>query len=62
MQSRAREDDTPESIQKRLEIFHLETKPLIDYFEQRPDVNVVHIDGELTIDGVFEQIISKLEG
>lgn len=60
MQLRAREDDTPESIQKRLEIFHDETKPLIEFFEEHPEVEVLHVDGELSIDSVFEQILQKL--
>lgn len=60
MQLRAREDDTPETIQKRLEIFHAETKPLIAFFEEHPNADVLHIDGELTIEGVFEQLLMKL--
>jgi adenylate kinase len=30
-----REDDQPEKIKKRLETYHRETEPLIDYYEQR---------------------------
>jgi len=30
-----REDDAPEKVKKRLETYHKETEPLIDYYEER---------------------------
>jgi adenylate kinase len=30
-----RDDDKPETVKKRLEVYHEQTKPLIDYYEQR---------------------------
>jgi adenylate kinase len=30
-----REDDKPETIKRRLEVYHAETKPLIDYYEEQ---------------------------
>jgi adenylate kinase len=30
-----RDDDKPETIKKRLEVYHEQTKPLIEYYEQR---------------------------
>jgi adenylate kinase len=30
-----RDDDKPETIEHRLEVYHQETKPLIDYYEER---------------------------
>ncbi len=30
-----REDDEPETIRKRLHVFHDQTAPLIDFYEQR---------------------------
>jgi adenylate kinase len=30
-----RDDDKPDTIQKRLEVYHGQTKPLIDYYDQR---------------------------
>ena len=42
-----REDDTPAAIKTRLEIYHDETEPLIDYYNPR---NIVHmIDGNKTV-------------
>ena len=30
-----RKDDDPDTLRKRLEVFHTETKPLIDYYQKR---------------------------
>jgi adenylate kinase len=30
-----REDDAPEKVKRRLEVYHEQTTPLIDYYEQR---------------------------
>jgi adenylate kinase len=30
-----RDDDQPETVQKRLDVYHEQTQPLIDYYEQR---------------------------
>jgi adenylate kinase len=30
-----RDDDKPETVKKRLDVYHAQTKPLIDYYEQR---------------------------
>ena len=49
-----RDDDNEESIKKRLEIFHKETKPLIDFYIKKKIL--IKIDGEKTIDKVFSKI------
>ena len=55
-----RHDDEPETVAKRLAVYHEQTKPLIDYY-QAHDV-LVHIDGTRSIDEVFADICSALEG
>lgn len=35
MRSRGREDDTEESIRRRLELYDTETKPLVDFYRER---------------------------
>lgn len=60
MMLRARADDTNEKIQRRLSIFHTETKPLIKYFEENTDVKVIKVNGELESNEVFNSIILKL--
>jgi adenylate kinase len=60
MQSRARPDDTPDSIEARLCWYREETVPVLDYYRNRPDTTVVDVDGCASIDGVQEQIVKAL--
>jgi len=55
-----RSDDKLESVVKRLEVYEKETKPLIDYYT-RKDI-LVNIDGNKSIDEVFEDIKKALLG
>ncbi|MGZ4119391.1 MAG: adenylate kinase [Actinomycetota bacterium] len=54
-----RRDDKPEVVRKRLEIFHAQTKPLIDYYEKRG--LLVHVDGFGELDEVSERIAKAME-
>ena len=54
-----RSDDHKEAIQKRLSIYHQETKPMIDFFQIKN--RVVLIDGYPTIPQVTELIIKALK-
>jgi len=49
-----RDDDTPEAIQKRLEIYHAETEPLLAIYEKAGILR--RVDGSKSIEGVYEQI------
>lgn len=60
MHSRAREDDTTESIEERLRWYREETLPVVDYYRVRKDTVVHDIDGTDTIEGVHNQIIEAL--
>jgi adenylate kinase len=60
MESRARADDTKESIEERLRWYREDTLPVLDYYRARPDIIVHDIDGMDTIDGVHEQILKAL--
>lgn len=53
-----REDDQPEAIRRRLEIFHTETEPVVAFYAVR-DL-VVHIDGVGRIEEVQSRIVSAL--
>ncbi len=53
-----RKDDTPESIRRRLELYHQQTVPIIDYFKKLG--KVVEVDGSGTIEEVHNLIISAL--
>ncbi len=60
MLCRAREDDTPESIEARLTWYREETLPVVSYYRTRPDTNVVDIDGTKSIDAVQQEIQKAL--
>lgn len=55
-----REDDKPEAIKKRLEIYHDETEPLFKRYEERGIL--YRIDGMQSIDAVWEKIQEVLIG
>ena len=53
-----RDDDKPETVQKRLEVYHEQTHPLIDYYKKK---GVLHaIDGTLSMETVFKNIVDIL--
>jgi len=49
-----RADDNAETVRQRLDVYHRETKPLIDYYRAKGRLRV--IDGELPIEVVSQQI------
>ena len=55
-----RSDDKPETVRARLEVYHKQTKPLIDYYRGKGKLHV--IDGELPIDEVNRGINAIVEG
>jgi adenylate kinase len=54
-----RADDTDEAIQRRLDNYHRETEPLIEYYRTRG--NLVPIHGDRTENEVFAEIQRALE-
>ncbi|HRY52358.1 MAG TPA: nucleoside monophosphate kinase [Candidatus Portnoybacteria bacterium] len=54
-----RQDDTPEAINLRLDLFDQEVLPVINFFEANG--RLLRINGEQPIDKVFEEILSKLQ-
>ena len=53
-----REDDAPETVSKRLEVYHKETQPLIDYYEKEGVLKCV--DGTIGRDNVFKVLAEML--
>lgn len=54
-----RGDDTPEGVTKRLNIFHDETLPILDYYKK---LGVLHeVDGHGTVEQVYAKIESILK-
>ena len=54
-----RDDDKPETVKKRLEVYHTQTQPLIDYYQK--EGVLVKVDGTQEIDTIFSQIQKLLE-
>ena len=53
-----REDDKPETVQKRLTVYHDQTQPLIDYYREQ---NILKsVDGTKPMDEVFSDIVAIL--
>jgi adenylate kinase len=53
-----REDDKPETVQKRLTVYHDQTQPLIDYYEK---AGILHTaDGTKDLEDVFAEIVTIL--
>ncbi len=54
-----RDDDKPETVKKRLEVYHAQTQPLIDHYQAKGAL--VTIDGTQDINDVFDAIVKALE-
>ena len=53
-----RDDDKPETVKKRLDVYHTQTQPLIDFYTERKVL--VEVDGTQSMDKVFEDIMKIL--
>ena len=54
-----RDDDKPETVKKRLDVYHDQTKPLIEYYDGHGILATV--DGTQPMDTVFADIVKVLE-
>ena len=53
-----RDDDKPETVTKRLNVYHEQTQPLIDYYTTK---NVLaEVDGTKDMEEVFQDIVKVL--
>tara|TARA_B100001142_G_scaffold141182_1_gene142483 strand:- start:321 stop:965 length:645 start_codon:yes stop_codon:yes gene_type:complete len=58
-----REDDKPETVLKRLSVYHEQTKPLTDFYKNlsnESNLKFFKIDGSLSVEEVFEQISDQI--
>ena len=53
-----REDDKPETVQKRLKVYHEQTQPLIEYYAKQGILK--EIDGTLSVEDGFASIVAIL--
>ena len=54
-----RNDDKPETVRRRLDVYHTETKPLIDYY--RTEGLLFEVDGERQIEQVQTELANIVE-
>ena len=53
-----RDDDKPETVKKRLDVYHAQTQPLIDYYTSKNVLKTV--DGTQDMEAVFQAIVDIL--
>lgn len=53
-----RDDDKPETVKTRLDVYHAQTQPLIDFYNKKG--NLVTVDGTQKMDQVFDDICRKI--
>lgn len=54
-----RDDDKPETVMNRLDVYHKQTQPLIDFYSEKDVLRTV--DGTVDMNDVFKEIVSVLE-
>ena len=53
-----RDDDKPETVKNRLDVYHKQTQPLINYYKEE---NILHdVDGTMDMNDVFNAIVAIL--
>lgn len=62
-----RDDDQESIIRKRLDIYHEQTEPLVEYYHRWAEEHDIHspafhmISGEGTVDAIFERILNVIK-
>ncbi|BBA37532.1 adenylate kinase [Methylocaldum marinum] len=59
-----RDDDKEETVRRRLEVYHEQTKPLVGYYKQKAeqgDVRFASIDGVGRVEAIRDKIFSLLQ-
>lgn len=54
-----REDDKPDTVKHRINVYEEQTQPLVDYYHQRS--LLIEIDGNQSIDQVTDDLVNLLE-
>lgn len=53
-----RDDDNKDTVEKRIEVYHKQTKPLIDYYDKKG--LLLNVDGTKSIEEIFNEIVESL--
>lgn len=56
-----RPDDQEETVQRRLTVFHEQTRPLIEYYKNSDNTHYILIDGTGKVEEVKNRIVAALE-
>lgn len=54
-----RDDDRPETIKKRLEVYHRETEPILDFYKEK--AKVLKIDGSKPVQEIIDEILNRIK-
>ena len=54
-----RDDDQPETVQKRLDVYHEQTSPLIEYYQAKKVLK--EIDGTNEIEEIFQSLVEMMQ-
>ncbi len=54
-----RDDDKPETVKKRLQVYHEQTQPLLDYYKEKGIL--YSVDGTGSIDNIYNEIMNVLK-
>lgn len=55
-----RDDDKPEAIEKRLEVYREQTAPLIDYYKEKGMLAEVDANANFTVEEIFQNTLKAL--
>jgi len=55
-----RDDDREETVRRRLQVYHAQTRPLVDYYKRRADVRYTRIDGGGHVSEVRDRLFAAL--
>ncbi len=59
-----REDDRPDTVLKRLEVYHTQTKPLSDFYlneSKNSNIILIKVDGSGLVDDVFAELDNQIK-
>jgi adenylate kinase len=54
-----RDDDKPEAIKKRLDVYKQQTEPLIDFYTKKR--NIVDVETEKPLDDIFNDVVAVIQ-
>jgi adenylate kinase len=55
-----RDDDKPETVKKRLDVYRKQTRPLVDYYKRDGAAKYHHISGSGSVDDVTQRALAAL--